>query len=174
MQLVRRSLFAAVLCANGCVAEVASDSAAVLPEDAAMAERFISADAEFAADEVIVELPLAYRQQVSTVTTPENHSSSVTPTRIELVNRGSAVPGDPVVLAVRNLRIEGRERIDVSFSDAALDREDAPLIRILGKGLARFQCRGLDVVGERVVIEDDRVRAFGKDGREFPVDDAGR
>ncbi len=156
--------------ASGCVTEPAEEeNVVVLPADARRFERFIDAPTLVRADRVIVEAVTHYRKDMAPIVDRDQHSKTVTPTRIELVNHSDPLTGRPVALSFRNLRIEARERIEVRLSDVTLlnDNPKPILIRVVGDGLAHVEGTGVDVIGERILIENDQVKAFNAEGREL-------
>ncbi len=162
---------ASLFSATGCVTEKASDEQiVVLPKDAIRFERFINTPTTLRADRVIVEAVTHYRKDMAPIVDTDLHSKTVTPTRIELVNHSDPLRGRPVALSFRELRIEARERIEVRLSDVTLlnDNPNPILVRVVGDGLAHLEgVGGVDVIGERVLVENDHAKAFNAEGKEI-------
>ncbi|MBI4878428.1 MAG: hypothetical protein HY812_02040 [Planctomycetes bacterium] len=167
----RRALIACgLLGAAGCVSELDPGQVVVLPPEAYRSERFIEAECELSADRVVIEAVRAYRKDFAPIIDEDYHSKEITPDRITLVNLDSRFPQNPVTLSFRNMRVFGRERIEVVFSDAPLLKGEAePLLLLLvGKGVAHFRGDGVDLTADRVVIRNDEVKGFMADGRPVP------
>ncbi len=168
--LARHALVACgLLGAAGCVTELDPGEIVVLPAEAYRYERFIEAESELSADRVLIEAVCAYRKDFAPVVNEDYHSKEITPDRITLVNLDTRFPQNPVTLSFRNMRVLGRERIEVRFSDEPLKDQAQPVLLLLeATGVAHFRGDGVDVTAERVVIRNDEVRGFMANGRPVP------
>lgn len=163
---IPRVLIWTVFLSIGCVQEVDHSSVVTLPPESYLYERFIDASVTFTADRITVEALRAYRKDCVVVVDKERHSREVGVSRIVLKNLDSGDPRNPVSLMFRNMRIKARERIDVVFSDLPLRRNDpSPVILLfVGDGVAHLRGDGVDLTASRIVIRNDEVRGFLKDG----------
>lgn len=165
-----RALALGVGCAIGlpaCVTEPAEDESVVrLPPGSEEFERFINAPGQFTADRITVQALTAYRKDVVPITSPESHLRTVTPDRIELVNKTPEVPSDPVRLSFRQFHLAARESLTVIFSDVPLKHpERDPILLIVGEGVAKLVSPTESLLAERVVIRNGEAKAFRADGQ---------
>lgn len=150
-----------------CVTEPAEDDSVVrLPPGSEAFERFINAPGQFTADRITVQALTAYRKDVVPITSPESHLRTVTPDRIELINKTPEVPSDPVRLSFRQFHLAARESLTVIFSDVPLKHpERDPILLIVGEGVAKLVSPTETLLAERVVIRNGEAMAFRADGQ---------
>ncbi|MCC7169780.1 MAG: hypothetical protein IT459_04960 [Planctomycetes bacterium] len=142
------------------------DSVVRLPPGSEAFERFINAPGQFTADRITVQALTAYRKDVVPITSPESHLRTVTPDRIELVNKTPEVPSDPVRLSFRQFHLAARESLTVIFSDVPLKHpERDPILLIVGEGVAKLVSPTETLLAERVVIRNGEAKAFRADGQ---------
>lgn len=155
----------------GCVTEEDPGLMVVLPPEAYRFERFIESPTELSADRIVVEAVRAYRKDLAPIIDEDFHTKEITPDRITLQNRSSSGGRHPVSVSFRSMRIRARDRIEVIFSDVPLlkDQEKPPILLMVANGVAHFKGDGLDVIADRIVLRNDEIKAYLKDGREIPV-----
>jgi len=142
----------------------------VLPPEADRYERFINRVTRIVADRIEVRAINAYGRDVVPAVDPDTHTRKIESGHITVVNNDPGATRNPVRLSFRNLHLAGRQRIDVYFSDAPLERDDvAPvLVKVVATGVAQLVGDGVELVGDRVVVTNDDAKAFAEDGREIP------
>ncbi len=164
-------LLGALHALSACVQEIDPGPVVVLPEEAIRYERFIQADTDLVADRVTIQAVTAYRKDVAPIVNEHLHTKQITPTRIVLTSQDDRLRGQPVSVAFRNMRVRARERIEVVFSDVPLrgDSPDGPVLLVVAEGIASLKGGGVDLTSDRIVIRNDEVKAFGRDGQARPV-----
>ena len=160
-----------VALAFGCTTERVADGTIVqLPPGSEAFERYINSPGQLTADRIVVQTLTAYRGDVAPVTTPEAHTRSVTPDRIELKNKNQGGFADPVRLSFRSLHLAARDSLEVRFSDVPLEHLDRdPIVLIIAEGVAKFDSVDTSLLAEKIVIRNGEALAFRADGQPMPA-----
>jgi hypothetical protein len=166
---MRRWLAASCILLLACTSEPA-ERVVVLPPEADRYERFINRATHLSADRITVHTLTAYRKDMGLAVDPDLHTQAISDTRITLKNEAPAALNNPVRVSFRNLFLAGREQIEIVFSDAPLlEGEKEPrIVRIVAEGVAHLDGDGVELIGDRIVVENDDAKAFTAEGRPLP------
>jgi len=161
-------LLAAVVLPS-CVTEIDPGPIVELPVSVV---RFIDEPTLVEADKILVEAARQFRGEVVPIVNRDEHLKTVTPDKIQLINRGVPMISPPVTLNFRDMLLKAREQIEVRFSDKPLqvpDPADAVAVLVIADGIAHMEGAGYELTSHRIVIRNDEVRAFDENGEPWPL-----